>query len=317
MVGVDLPSLNNFRDLSAVTLAHGHFIRPNLLLRGASPLDLSTRDVSTLVSRVGLRTVLDLRSEEEAGKDTGARSLQAHAAVRTKHVNLLDAELIRGGAIRKLLAMPHYCAMLAALWLVRAITRSIPSVPRTLRVRAASAFEARVTRLLTSVELVDVYWWVLLRRGSRLREALEMCADPKATPLLVHCTHGKDRTGVFVAMLLHICGANVEAIADDYSRSDAWGKSKEGRALMGAALPSRLRRNKRAMHTWCAASTDSILGLWERIEKRFGSVDNYLDRIGVTCEMRAAIAMAVVGEGRGGGRGGAEWTDDVDTSRRI
>ena len=119
MVGVDLPSLNNFRDLSAVTLAHGHFIRPNLLLRGASPLDLSTRDVSTLVSRVGLRTVLDLRSEEEAGKDTGARSLQAHAAVRTKHVNLLDAELIRGGAIRKLLAMPHYCAMLAALWLVR------------------------------------------------------------------------------------------------------------------------------------------------------------------------------------------------------
>lgn len=292
---VSLPSLNNFRDLSAVALANGGSIRPGVVFRGASPHDLSSQDARTLIGHVGLRTVLDLRSKEEASKDTGERLL-LHSQVCTQHVNLLDEELVRGGAMRKLVTMPHFCVLLAWFWLVRTLTRVVPKLPRVLRVRAAAAFEARVTRLLTSVELVDVYWWVLLRRGSQLREALELCAQPQARPLLVHCTHGKDRTGVFVAMLLHICGADAHAIADDYARSDEWGRSPEGRALMGAALPSRLRKNEGAMHTWCAASASSIFSLWQRIEAKFGSVDQYLDRIGVSSATRAAIATALVDE---------------------
>lgn len=293
MVQVNLPSLNNFRDLSAVALASGHSIRPGVVFRGASPHNLSSQDVRTLVDHVGLRTVLDLRSQEEAEKDAGERLLQ-HSQVCTRHVNLLDEELVRGGALRKLVTMPHFCFLLACLWVFRALTRAVPKLPRGLRVRAAASFEARVTRLLTSVELVDVYWWMLLRRGARLREALQLCAQPQARPLLVHCTHGKDRTGVFVAMLLHICGADAHAIADDYARSDDWGRSAEGRALMAAALPSRLRRNEGAMHTWCAASASSILSLWQRIEAHFGSVDAYLDRIGVCSDTRAAIAASLV-----------------------
>ena len=47
-----------------------------------------------------------------------------------------------------------------------------------------------------------------------------MCAEERMQPVLVHCTHGKDRTGVLVALLLHICGAEKETIAKEYSLSE-------------------------------------------------------------------------------------------------
>ena len=39
------------------------------------------------------------------------------------------------------------------------------------------------------------------------------------TPLLIHCTAGKDRTGFVVAMLLHALGVPEDAIMTDYLRS--------------------------------------------------------------------------------------------------
>ena len=42
---------------------------------------------------------------------------------------------------------------------------------------------------------------------------LEQCAT--ATPLLLHCTHGKDRTGLVSALVLHVCGASRDAIVAD------------------------------------------------------------------------------------------------------
>jgi protein-tyrosine phosphatase len=41
------------------------------------------------------------------------------------------------------------------------------------------------------------------------------------TPLLFHCTAGKDRTGVAAALLLELLGASREAIQQDYLRTNA------------------------------------------------------------------------------------------------
>lgn len=56
-------------------------------------------------------------------------------------------------------------------------------------------------------------------------QALTLCADKSAQPVLIHCTHGKDRTGVLAALLLHICGASKETIAVEYALSDRRGSA--------------------------------------------------------------------------------------------
>jgi protein tyrosine/serine phosphatase len=39
---------------------------------------------------------------------------------------------------------------------------------------------------------------------------------PHALPALVHCAHGKDRTGVIIMLLMMVCGVPHENIVDDY-----------------------------------------------------------------------------------------------------
>lgn len=47
--------------------------------------------------------------------------------------------------------------------------------------------------------------------------------------IIVHCTAGKDRTGLFGMLLLGLCGVDDEIIANEYALSNLgyWGKNKK------------------------------------------------------------------------------------------
>ena len=52
---------------------------------------------------------------------------------------------------------------------------------------------------------------------------LRVFAKPGTLPALVHCAHGKDRTGVVVLLLLAACGVEREAIVADYKQARSGG----------------------------------------------------------------------------------------------
>lgn len=53
-----------------------------------------------------------------------------------------------------------------------------------------------------------------------LNEAINSLSGQDRFPFLVHCTGGKDRTGVFVAMILMAIGVDVPLIEQDYLLSE-------------------------------------------------------------------------------------------------
>jgi hypothetical protein len=57
--------------------------------------------------------------------------------------------------------------------------------------------------------------------GGRLARAFELFADEANYPILVHCTAGKDRTGVLVGMVMDVLGCQDNDIAHEYGLSDA------------------------------------------------------------------------------------------------
>ncbi|MFN3705312.1 MAG: tyrosine-protein phosphatase [Thermoflexales bacterium] len=64
--------------------------------------------------------------------------------------------------------------------------------------------------------LVDYYRLLLDHTGHNIRRVFEHLAAPGALPALLHCTLGKDRTGIVTMLLLDLLGVTEETIVEDY-----------------------------------------------------------------------------------------------------
>lgn len=69
--------------------------------------------------------------------------------------------------------------------------------------------------------LVEDYMRQIDVNAPSIIEALRLIADPSNRPVVVHCTAGKDRTGIVVAMLLAILGVSDDHIVADYHVTSA------------------------------------------------------------------------------------------------
>jgi protein tyrosine/serine phosphatase len=129
----------------------------------------------------------------------------------------------------------------------------------------------------------------LLRRfaedgGERLGEVLRLLASEPATPALVHCVAGKDRTGAVVGVALSLAGVPDDAIAADYARSEAALVAlREGRdddlvRWLAAVPPQVLEAKPGAMLAFLA---------WLR--ERHGTVEAFAGSIGASAATVAAL----------------------------
>lgn len=68
----------------------------------------------------------------------------------------------------------------------------------------------------TASDLSRMYQAMLVTAGPSLVAVLDLVTSPGATPVLLHCAAGKDRTGVATAVLLAAAGVELTAIVADY-----------------------------------------------------------------------------------------------------
>lgn len=65
-------------------------------------------------------------------------------------------------------------------------------------------------------DLVEDYRRQIEANADSIVAALRIISDPENRPVVVHCTAGKDRTGIVIAMLLALLGVEDDEIAADY-----------------------------------------------------------------------------------------------------
>jgi protein-tyrosine phosphatase len=114
-------------------------------------------------------------------------------------------------------------------------------------------------------------------------------------PILVHCTAGKDRTGVAIAVLLRSVGVSRETAVADYQLTDhfvpASSMVKHSAAPIGAAAQGTLESlpEESRLALW-QSSPDYIGAAFDSIDREYGSVDAYLTRgLGLTGAELTAI----------------------------
>ncbi|KAJ1816835.1 hypothetical protein LPJ60_005138 [Coemansia sp. RSA 2675] len=118
---------------------------------------------------------------------------------------------------------------------------------------------------------------------------MRIFADPCAYPILFHCQHGKDRTGIVAMLLLGILGVDEEVIAADYAQSqDNLVPVRQRMELldMGAVgLPP----------SFCDSPTFAMRNLLRHINYNYGSVRGYLRSAGLREQEINTIAWCLRG----------------------
>jgi protein-tyrosine phosphatase len=83
--------------------------------------------------------------------------------------------------------------------------------------------------------LLDIYRLMVRSHAQRLADAVRLIADSGTEPVLVHCTAGKDRTGVVIALALLAAGVDREQVILDYVASEENLRGEWSEAMMAAA----------------------------------------------------------------------------------
>src|SRR4029450_1214987 len=140
---------------------------------------------------------------------------------------------------------------------LEAIARAAPGVPSATR---------------------EVYMIFLSHFDRNVAAAIRAVANAPEGGVVIHCAGGKDRTGLLTALLLHVAGGGVDEIAADYSLSEERLRPRHEQWFAEAETKEDLERMKRMSQT----PAESIEGVFEELERRYGSVDGYLHQAGLS-----------------------------------
>ena len=106
-------------------------------------------------------------------------------------------------------------------------------------------------------------------------------------PVVLHCTAGKDRTGVSTAFLLSILGVSRDVIEADYLLTNLDTERQADFIESTVGYPEGYDREK--LISVAGVPKDAMKVFLDGMESKWGSAVEYLEKIGVTQEQMEAI----------------------------
>jgi protein-tyrosine phosphatase len=128
--------------------------------------------------------------------------------------------------------------------------------------------------------LAELYVAFLDHRQEQIATVFTTLAEPDGLPGVVHCTAGKDRTGVIIALALALAGVDEETIAADYQLTSEY--------LVGDYMQEARARAEAAGHEWeryqlqLVCPADYMHSTLRHLNDQYGGSEAYLRRIGLS-----------------------------------
>lgn len=141
------------------------------------------------------------------------------------------------------------------------------------------------------LSLEELYRHLLEESGERLVDAVRVIA--RGEPTLVHCTVGKDRTGITVALALAAVGADRDAIIADYALTASQLPEERNRRIIEFIR----MRHPESVHAVALATqspAETMTRILDEVETRWGSAGGYLRANGMAQEELDALRVALV-----------------------
>ncbi|MFN8377752.1 MAG: tyrosine-protein phosphatase [Anaerolineae bacterium] len=139
---------------------------------------------------------------------------------------------------------------------------------------------AEVVAHLSHMEevLLHIYSGLVFDTGAPKLGALlrELATDDRALPVLIHCSAGKDRTGITAAVLLSVLGVPDEAIYADYTLSNRYYSAFYEGTSRHATFGWNLGLVTDDLHPLLLADPATLQAIFAHIRVRYGSIEGYL-----------------------------------------
>jgi protein-tyrosine phosphatase len=218
----------------------------------------------------------------------GGGSVRWRTLFRSDALHRLDAAgaaAVAGLGLRTVLDLRSHAEVEIAPSPVRGRVTHVPLLPDLRDVSVAPQGAAHV-------DLGGIYRFFVDECAEPIAAAIgELCSDD-ALPALVHCSAGKDRTGLVVALVLAVLGVPDELIAADYalsavcldpSQTPVIGQLRASTGL-GEDLTSAL----------LGSPPELIVEVLDRIRARAGSVEQYLRAHGLSDAALSQLRFALI-----------------------
>jgi protein-tyrosine phosphatase len=260
---IELDGAVNVRDVGGLPTSDGGTIRTGSLLRSDNLQGLTADDVGVLVSRIGVRHVIDLRSDTEVDLE-GPGPLTREPGVTVHHLSLFA----EGGGLTDVEA----------------------DVPKRVDTDKILPWQSRPEESgHESERSVGHYLGYLHDRPDSVVAALRVVPQGCS---VVHCAAGKDRTGVVIAMALDVAGVPREEIVADYTATGERLEAILTRLRANATYAQDLDSRPADTHMPHAYTMEKFLTI---LDERHGGPLGWLTRHGWTDDDTAALRAALVG----------------------
>lgn len=93
---------------------------------------------------------------------------------------------------------------------------------------------------------------------------------------LVHCSAGKDRTGVLCALVLMLAGCGEEEVADEYALSEVGLQELKPVMVDRLMAVEGLNSSREGVERMVGSRKENMLATIEMIREKFGGVEGYL-----------------------------------------
>ncbi|KAK3396188.1 protein-tyrosine phosphatase-like protein [Sordaria brevicollis] len=282
---ISAPGLANLRDIGGYEIPSSSsgpsgkkkMVRKGVVFRSADPTKLTEEGVTVMQKTLGIKHVYDFRSKQEFGKTPDTEPIEWEGSKRHFVPVFPDTDM-----------SPEAMAVQIQRDAVRRQRfRDYTDGPEGF-VRAYSTILAGAADPNNSYAPYRTIF-------KQLASLSTSSTSPVVEPLLVHCSAGKDRTGLFIALLLSLLHLPPDVIAHEYSLTDLGLAHRKSAIVDHVMLDPAFDGDRAAAERMVSSRKEAMLATLKYIDEEYGGAETYVvEKLGVTKEEVERIRQVMV-----------------------
>jgi protein-tyrosine phosphatase len=261
---IHLKGTTNTRDIGGYQTSDQRSLRWRQIIRSENLSRLTAKDFQKL-EEIGLKTVIDLRTDHELKK--APTVWQGDNPPQFYHFPVGDSHNDWFNAQRKMMK------------------------------------KSRFTEKQALEHMMNGYTMFAEVGQPSFQKMMDVILDPSNWPVLIHCSAGKDRAAVAVAIIMEALAVDREIIMEDFMLTNEIGRSeekavilaKEGRSAGGGRGSAR-GPSADAWYPIVGVQPEMLNAFYASIDEQHGSMDAFLTEMGIDQEKRNALSASLTTE---------------------